>query len=324
MLLDGWSTPFLFQEFFLFYEAFCQSKDIDLDQPRPYRDYIAWLRDQDLTEAERFWTRTLRGFTATTQLGGEIISASSAAKPAAFAEQNLHLSADTTSALYAFTRRYQVTVHTIMQGAWSLLLSRYSGEQDVVFGMIVSGRPPELKEADTIVGLFVNTLPVRIAVSEESRLLPWLKQIQQEQAEARQYEYSPLVEIQRWSEVPRGMPLFNSILAFANYPTQSSAPRHDRTLEVHNIESVERTNYSITVGVIPGTEMLLKIVYDVRRFLPDTIGQMLDSFRDALESILLRPEQRLGDVSLHAETQGHFLESPSADRAGDDIEQFKF
>ena len=120
------------------------------------------------------------------------------------------------------------------------------------------------------------------------------------------------------------MPLFNSILAFANYPTQSSAPRHDRALEIHNIESVERTNYSITVGVIPGTEMLLKIVYDVRRFLPDTIGQMLDSFRSALESIVSQPEQRLGDVSLHPGTQGDFLQSPPADRAGDDIEQFKF
>ncbi|PLZ79722.1 hypothetical protein CBP16_15920, partial [Fischerella thermalis WC217] len=146
-----------------------------------------------------------------------------------------------------------------MQGAWALLLNRYSGEADVLFGVTVSGRPAALPKAESMVGLFINTLPFRVKVDPEAFLLPWLKQVQVQQVETRQYEYSPLVEIQGWSEVNRGLPLFESILVFENYPVDISLSEPGLDLAIKNFRSIEQTNYPLTLSVIPGKELLLTI-----------------------------------------------------------------
>src|SRR5205814_5498078 len=123
-----------------------------------------------------------------------------------------------TSRLKAAARREQLTLNTMVQAAWSLLLSRYSGQDDVVFGVTVSGRPAALAGVESMVGLFINTLPMRVHVRGDGPLRAWLKAIQGQQVEQRQYEFSPLVQVQGWSAVPTGEPLFRSLLVFENYP----------------------------------------------------------------------------------------------------------
>ena len=211
-LLDGWSCVLVLKEVMTFYEALCRKRDLRLPEPRPFWDYLSWLEEQDMAEAEAYWRRKLKHFGEPTPLptGG-------GTQGRGQGEQNLRLSQTTTSALQRAAVRHRLTLNTILQGAWAVLLSRYSGETDVVFGATVSGRPGNLPGVESMVGLFINTLPVRARVDRRQQLTSWLKQLQQEQAEARQYEYAPLVEIQRWSEVPPGAPLFDSIVVFENY-----------------------------------------------------------------------------------------------------------
>jgi non-ribosomal peptide synthetase component F len=134
----------------------------------------------------------------------------------------VELSEAATVELQQLARREQLTLNTIVQGAWGLLLSRYSGAEDVVFGTVVSGRPAELRGVEGMLGLFINTLPVRVRVRGQERVVEWLRELQAEQVELRQYEYSPLVAVQGWSEVERGRSLFESLLVFENYPVDTS------------------------------------------------------------------------------------------------------
>ena len=158
-----------------------------------------------------------------------------------------------------------MTLNTIVQGAWGVLLSRYSGESDVVFGATVSGRPAELAGVETMVGVFINTLPVRVRVAERADGESVLRQLQAEQLEARQYEYSPLVAVQSWSEVPAGEPLFETLLVFENYPREVSLQMlggggsSDGALAVSRVRNSRQSSYPMTVAVMPDRSCGLRL-----------------------------------------------------------------
>ena len=196
MILDGWCMPIVFAEALALYEAGRAGREASLPARRPYRDYIAWLRGRDLSESEAYSRETLRGFRSPTPLGIERSGADALDEPVPRGERFARLSSEATAALQVLSRAHQVTMNTLVQGAWALVLGRYSGQGDVVFGVTVSGRPPDLEGAEAMVGLFINTLPARVSVVEESPLLPWLKEIQARQVEMREHEQSPLVLVQ--------------------------------------------------------------------------------------------------------------------------------
>ncbi|NEQ28113.1 MAG: non-ribosomal peptide synthetase, partial [Microcoleus sp. SIO2G3] len=165
LLIDGWSNATIFKEVFDCYKAFSNGQDIYLEPIRSYRDYIIWLQQQNLPQAEAFWRQLLKGFTAPTQIwvgkgSGRLLTSKDGNN-----QENIKFSAETTAALQFLAQQHQLTLNTLVQGAWALLLSRYSGHEDVVFGTTTSGRPPALAKAESMVGLFINTLPVRVQVS---------------------------------------------------------------------------------------------------------------------------------------------------------------
>jgi amino acid adenylation domain-containing protein len=299
MLMDGWSVPQLLEEVFTCYEMFHRGLTPQLETVRPYRDYIVWLRKQNLAQAESYWRRTLSGFTAPVLIPVAGKKTESENERVACKLAETQLSAESTTALQNAARRNQVTLNTLVQGAWALLLSRYSGEEDIVFGATVSGRPPDLAGAENMTGLFINTLPVRVQVNENRIVSEWLRAVHTQQAEMRQYEYSPLVQVQSWSDVPRGTSLFESILVFENYPVQASAiAREESTLRVLEFESAEQTNYPLTVVALPGEQLTLEISYDAALFDEATVQRMLAHWRTLLENLAIQPQARLADLSM--------------------------
>jgi amino acid adenylation domain-containing protein/non-ribosomal peptide synthase protein (TIGR01720 family) len=305
LLLDGWSLSLVLKEVFIFYEAFHSGDEPMLDQPPPYRDYIAWLERQNLADAEQFWRRSLAGFTAATPL---VMGRSAGNEPIeSYAEQTIQLSTATTAALQSLARQHQLTLNTVVQGAWAILLQRYSGERDVVFGATVSGRPPDLPGVEQMVGLFINTLPVRIRIPADGEVLPWLQAIQAEQFEQRQYEYTPLAQIQGWSEVPRGQPLFESLVVFENYPVEQAVSQDEITTEIDTMRIAERTNYPLNVTAIPGPELSLRIRFDTRRFEAATISRMLGHLSTLLNGIAAAPGSRLAALPLLTEAEQQML-----------------
>ncbi|MBI5301747.1 MAG: AMP-binding protein, partial [Chloroflexi bacterium] len=292
-LADGWSLPILLKEMLTSYAAFRRDQSPMLEPVRPYRDYIAWLQNRDAAQAESFWRRTLQGFTAPTPL---TVDHPASNTDATFSEIETRLTAKATSELQNLARQNQLTLNTLVQGAWALLLNRYSGEEDVMFGATVSGRPANLPGAETMVGLFINTLPVRVRAPSNTTLLAWLDNLQARQIETRQYEYAPLAEIQNWSALPHGTPLFESILIFENYPVGDFL--RDSSLQIGDVRSIEQTNYPITAVAGLDHELVLKISYDNRRFDHATINRMLGHWRTLLENFIAHAQRSPTDLPL--------------------------
>ncbi|MFZ5918976.1 MAG: amino acid adenylation domain-containing protein [Chloroflexota bacterium] len=298
ILLDGWSLPVLLQEIFAFYETLRSGRELHLDPPRPFRDYIAWLRRQDMAEAEVFWRQTLQGFTAPTPLTVDRYAGPAGDSTEVYDELEIQLSAQTLDQLRAVAQQNQLTLNTLVQGAWALLLSRYSGEEVVVFGATVSGRPPELAGSEAMVGLFINTLPVRTHAPAGATLLDWLRALQVQQVALRQYEFCSLIQIQDWSEMPAGLPLFESILVFENYPVSAALQAGVGSLTIEDVRSAEQTNYPLTVVAGADRELLLKIVYDDHRFEREVVGRMLRHLGVLLEGMVAHQHARLAELPL--------------------------
>jgi amino acid adenylation domain-containing protein len=294
IILDGWSLPLLVKELMTAYESLAQGQGPLLPPVRPYRDYINWLQKQDQATAEAFWRQQLQGFSAPTPL---VVERPQPGRQG-YRETEVRLSAETTAALQQLARQHQVTLNTLFQAAYALLLHRYSGEEDILFGATVSGRPADLPGAESIIGLFINTLPVRVQFTPRMRVTDLLAQLMVQQGALRQYEYSSLVQIQEWSDVPPGAPLFNSILVFENYPVDETLRQRQGSLVIDDVYANEQTNYPLTVVSGPGREMALKVSYDRSRFADATIDRLLGHFKTILESFVADAEQPVTAVPL--------------------------
>ena len=160
ILLDGWSTPIVLNQVFTVYRGLCEGKPIQIERTHPYRDYIAWLQKQDKDKAKAYWQNLLSGYTNPSVLGINKTSQEGALQPI-YAEERIQLSLELTQALKQFAKYHQLTMATVLQGVWGILVSRYSNSDDIIFGSTVSGRTLELPGIDRQVGMFINTIPVR-------------------------------------------------------------------------------------------------------------------------------------------------------------------
>ena len=303
LLIDGWSSFLILKDVMTIYQAISEGRDCRLEPVRPYRDYINWLHGQDPSKAEGFWRAALKGFAAQTPLLGSPGAEGHEVQDYEIAEQLGSTPPSLTAALKSFARQNDLTLSTIVQGAWAILLSRYSGETDVVFGSTVSGRSAELVGIEFMVGLFINSLPVRAQFSPQVTTLAWLKDFQDKLVEVRQYEHSPLVDVQGWSEVRRGHPLFQSLVAFENYPVDASVWGQDGTLQISNMRVVGPTNYPLAIVVVPGKELSIRVSYDSRRFDVAAISRMLGHFNTLLEGIVANPGRRPAELPMLTEAE---------------------
>jgi amino acid adenylation domain-containing protein len=300
LILDGWSTALILKEVVEIYQAIEKGKELSLVPETCYGDYIKWLQQRDLSQAEIFWREKLSGFKAPTSLSYLQFDRLSnrGKKHDKYDNQSTKLSKTITEKLQTLARSYKLTLNTIVQGLWAILLSRYSNSEDVVFGVTVAGRPTDLPRAESMVGVFINTLPIRVKLDTETLLLPWFIELQNQQVEVRQYQYSSLVDIQRWSEIPKGLPLFESIFVFENYPVDKVLQEWQGDLNIQSVSAFDNTNYPLTVTVIPSSELEVKIAYDCDRFSPASISRILGHLKTLLEGIIAHPEGKLSKLCL--------------------------
>ncbi|MEH2331117.1 amino acid adenylation domain-containing protein [Nostoc sp.] len=295
ILTDGWCVPLIFKEVFAFYEAFSKGQDLFLEPSHPYRNYIVWLKQQDLSQAEAFWRGKLQGFKSPTPLGIEAEPVNFSAEEERYGEQKTRLTASATAALQSLVRQHHLTLNILVHSVWALLLSRYSGLEDVVFGATVSGRPSELVGAESMLGLFINTLPMRLHVSPQASLWSWLRDIHDQSFTQRDYEYCSEGQIHEWSEVPGSLPLYESLLVFQNHPGDSSVKQSaNYGMNQPQARSIgAQTKYALTILVSPSSELEFRIIYNRYRYDNPAIALILEHFQALLNSIVDLPEQYL-------------------------------
>ncbi|MEH2337088.1 amino acid adenylation domain-containing protein [Nostoc sp.] len=298
ILTDGWCVPLIFKEVFASYEAFSKGQDLLLQPSHPYRNYIVWLKQQDLSQAEAFWRNKLQGFKRPTPLGREAEFVNFSDQEERYGEQQASLPAPAKEALQSLVRQHRLSLNILVQGVWALLLSRYSGLEDVVFGATFSGRPPELVGSESTLGLFINTLPMRLLVSPQASLWYWLRDIQEQGFTQRDYEYCSQGQIHEWSEVPGSLPLYESLLVFQSYPVDSSVKQsanHEKNQsQTRSIGA--QTKYALTILVSPTSELDFRIIYQRSRCDNSAITLILEHFQALLNSIIDLPEQHLGKL----------------------------
>ncbi|GLZ27982.1 hypothetical protein Lesp02_01720 [Lentzea sp. NBRC 105346] len=286
ILLDGWSTPTLIRELFQLYAGMA------LPPVASYRDYLAWLAGQDRAAAERAWGAALHGVTGSTSLA-PVDGPRTAARP----EQiTVPLDRALYRALSGRARAHGLTLNTVFQGAWAILLSHLTGRDDVVFGATAAGRPPELAGVERMVGLFINTLPLRAHVDPARPVTDLLRGVQDHQAGLSAFVHVNLADVRQLAGAGE---LFDTIMVFENYPFDDEEMREPVPgVRLTSIEAHDATHYALSVAVIPGPEPYMHLGYQPDLFTRDAVAAVGEQFLQVLHEVARDPSMRAGQVGV--------------------------
>ncbi|MGH4018676.1 MAG: non-ribosomal peptide synthase/polyketide synthase, partial [Pseudonocardiaceae bacterium] len=287
VLLDGWSTGEVFGEVCEQYAALINDRAPDLVVRRPFRDYLQWLGRQDQREAEEYWRGVLSGFDSPTPLPYDR-QAVEAHRAESSESMPIELPVDQSSRLHRVAKRNGLTLNTVVQGVWALLLSRYSGERDVLFGVTVSGRPAELPGVEDMVGMFINTVPTRVEVRDGQDVVSWLRRLQDDQTETRRFDFVSLAQLQSWSDLPGGISLFNSAVVFENYPIEDTSI-DDAGIRVRDVETLDTTTFPLTLSARLDDRLYFDLAYDPDLFDTATVERMAAHLLVLLEGVAADP-----------------------------------
>lgn len=303
LILDGWSASLVLKEVFQRYFSSLSSVQPVLPTAPAYSDYIVWLGKQDQATAKSFWKDYLSGWQGSVQL--PIIQAAqpnSAASPQSLlAEQQRPFSAKFTQKLKAFAQSQKITLNTLIQAALGLVLCRYCNADDVVFGATCAGRPANLAGATAMIGLFINTLPVRVQLMHETTVAEWLGSLHRQQATTTPYEYISLRELQTW--VNNGNSLFDCLLVFESYPvaanlTQGSTENNQANLALESVQFDEWTHLPLTLLVGVEDRLTITAKFQTDRLETRAVSRFLGHLGNVLTALMETPERTVREISL--------------------------
>lgn len=302
LIMDGWCLGIIFTDVFQNYHALQQGKTIKLDKAPSYRKYIEWLYGNDREEALSYWKNYLDNYTQQTTIprAGERGDSGTYHHE----ELSLILNETLTQRLHQLAQTNQVTVNTVFQAIWAVLLRQYNRTDDVVFGSVVSGRSAEIPEIEQMVGLFINTIPVRVRLGQIS-FQELLQQIQHSALETEPYTYCPLYEVQAQAKLRQH--LFDHLLVFENYPIEQGmkalSGSEEQGLQIEGIEFTEHNNYDFTVTVIPGREIKLNYSYNAHVLEREWIESIAGHMNQALTGVTINPDCLLEDIEILTEQE---------------------
>ena len=278
IIMDGWCQGILAREFVAAYESIVEDRPVRLPGAPQYRDFIRWLERQDKGKALDFWRDRLEGFVQPTHFPRR---RDAAARDGTQQMITFSLTGEETDTLARLAAEAGVTLGTIVQGLWGVLLGKLNGKQDAVFLATVSGRPSDLPNAGDIVGLFINAVPVRVRFDEAQSLTDVLTRLHRENGESGPFQFAPLAEIQAASVLKRD--LANTLLVFENYPFASEKDEGPFTITQEDID--EQTHYDLTVQVYPGNELGFGVAFDPAQVEEDLVVGLAQWFHDAVSTL---------------------------------------
>ncbi|MBD8093605.1 non-ribosomal peptide synthetase [Pseudomonas fluorescens] len=292
ILMDGWSNALVLNEVL----QACKGQAL-APVGAGFSQHIAWLQQQDPALGEAFWRQRLAQLDEPTHLARSV--AKSAAQSAGeYGEVLCEWDAIQTQRLTAFARAHQVTLNTLVQSAWLLLLQRYTGQSSVACGVTVSGRPAQLADVEQQVGLFINTLPLIAAASPAQSVSDWVRCVQAMNLEMREHEHTPLFDIQRWAG-SAGEALFDTLVVFENFPVAKTLEQSgEGGLRFSGVSHQERTNYPLTLTVHGGERLSLHLEYLRAQFATDTVEHIGTYLQGLLQQFIQAPEQAVGAIPL--------------------------
>ncbi len=321
ILMDGWCTGIMISGFFQAYNAFTEGQVPQMPPVTPYRKYIEWIERQDKKNARNYWAQYLDGYEETTGVPRSQ-SIRDEAVPYKKERLILGLKKDTTEALEKIAADNLVTVNILTQAVWGIVLSKYNNNRDVVFGAVVSGRPPEIDGVETMVGLFINTLPIRVRYEEGENFLNLLERLRNDNADSQPNQYFPLPEIQ--ANTPLKHRLMDHIIVFENFPVEKQiedqGKQRDReqavqpsqkqafSLKMSNVDSFEQINYDFSLIAVPEERLGIRFEFNGNIYDKEFVERVLHHVHRAFLQIVENPETEIDAITLlSAEEQEQLL-----------------
>ncbi len=284
IVLDGWSVPILLGEIFASYHG------QRLPAAAPYRRLMSWLADRDSDTARAVWGEVFCGFEDATLVGSP-----DRLVPGPRGGASFTVSAEISAAVSGLARACQTTVSTVLQGAFAQLLMWLTGQRDVAFGMPVSGRPAEVPGAESMVGLLINTVPVRACISSATSTVDLLGQLQRVHNDTLEHQYLALPEIHR---VTGHDQLFDTLFVYENYPVDTATRAGGHELAITDFSSLESTHYPLTIQALPGHELGFWVEFDTEVFDAAAIEALIERLKRLLAAMTSDPTGRLSSIDL--------------------------
>ncbi|OTP67047.1 Non-ribosomal peptide synthetase module [Caballeronia sordidicola] len=293
LLLDGWSTARLFADILRDYIGPPQAQPFSVRAKSRYRDFIAWLAEKDEGVEKAFWLERLARLDEPV-----LVEKRNVAMQTGNRTWRATFDANTMSRVTETARRLHVTLNTLVQGAWALALQRVTHQSSVVFGATVAGRPDALPDVDSVLGLFINTLPVITAPSPHREAATWLRELQSDNAAAAEHAHTPLADIQQWARQGGGA-LFDTLVVFENYPVDEAwAGRDERALKMRDLRNIEATDFAVTLVIEAGESMTIDYGYDAARIDEKRVTMLHRAFAACLDALVINPHALLGTISI--------------------------
>jgi len=299
ILYDGWSNGIILKEFFKAYHEFETGngrRSLKLPPKPPFKEFIQWSQNQERNKQQHFWREYLAGLETATEL--PIKKRPAKIKGEAGEVYSIILEEDTRGKLEFFAKNNQVTLAAVFYTAWGILLQRYCGSEDVVFGTTVSGRSARIKGIEDMVGLFINTLPLRVQPGPDVKIIDVLHEIENHLREREQFENTPLVEIRNYSALPGSGTLFDTMVAIENYPLDSRLIPGGSLLSVQSYSISEITHYDLTVGIMPFNEIEIKFSFRQECYEKETIENLSRHFKGILQNMIGKPGAKLSQLEI--------------------------
>ncbi|KEK20755.1 non-ribosomal peptide synthetase, partial [Bacillus gaemokensis] len=298
ILMDGWCMPLVIQEIFETYYATQQQREPELSVVTPYSDYIEWLEAQDHEEASKYWNEYLEGYEGQTLLPKENLKNED--EGYVLDELLCEFDRELTQKMKQVASDHQVTINSLIQTAWGALLQKYNGSQDVVFGSVVSGRPADIQGIENMIGLFINTIPVRIRCDAEESFVEVMKRNQKQAVASHAYDTHPLYEMQAQTEQKQD--LITHLMVFENYPMETEMERvsnhSENLLEVKNANMEEQTSYNFNVIVVPGEEFKIRLNYNANVYDDASVERIRGHLIQVIKQVVNNPQICIQDLEL--------------------------
>jgi natural product biosynthesis luciferase-like monooxygenase protein/amino acid adenylation domain-containing protein/non-ribosomal peptide synthase protein (TIGR01720 family) len=303
IVMDGWCMGILIREFFQIYDCVINNQSLNLDKTTPYSVYIDWLNSLDAKESLAYWKNYLAGYTELSTLPKAIRNN----EGYVLREVNLLVDEALKQSIKNVCAESGVTENTFMQAAWGILLCKYNNVPDAVFGSVVSGRPPEVQGVENMVGLFINTIPVRVRVDEKASFNALVKEIQQNAILGADHHYAQLAQIQSESALVRD--LFDHILVFENYPVQEmvenslESKKGQDDLSFLSSGVIDQNNYDLTVAVHSGNSIVIKFMYNENVYMTGLIGQVKNHLLRIMQQVVKNPYVLIKEIDYHTKEE---------------------
>lgn len=298
LVLDARGMYFLFKELLDLHDALARGETVSLAPARPYHEYLGWLQTLDAHRAEAFWREQFQGLAAPTPLPLPSPAAAPHDADDAPGELALRFSAAATAALRQAAARHEVTVNTLLQGAWAVVLSRYTGEDDVLFGAVRACRHVPVDGAGAMIGMLINTVPLRVRLAGNASIGHWLRGLREQWVAMRDFEHTPLMQIQQWTGVAPGRPLFDTLFNFQEPSWIGGLRRLGGVWARRRFEIRSQPGYPLALDMYGDDELLVRAFYDRRRFEPAAVSRLLGHYRTTIAALADGRADTLAAVSM--------------------------